>query len=88
MTAGELAWMREVSQRYAYPGVMLRYALAAGLNGEPGTAEAVLRSLCHMHPRERCVELHDAWRELLIKYPSLQTIRLPPRPETAGTVAG
>jgi hypothetical protein len=81
MPAGEVEWMRHVAQRYSYPGVMLRYALAAGLNGDAAAAQHVLRSLCRMHPRARCSELHDAWQGLVKTYPQLQSIALPERPD-------
>ncbi|MBI5718228.1 MAG: O-antigen ligase C-terminal domain-containing protein [Burkholderiales bacterium] len=78
MPAADLAWMRQVAGRFGYPGVMLRYATAAGLNGQHAEAEATLRSLCHMHPAPRCAEMRDAWRELTTRYPELRSISVPP----------
>jgi O-antigen ligase len=61
MSVAELDWMRAVSQRNPFPPGMLRYALAAGLNGRPAEAGLTLRRLCAMHPAERCKEGREAW---------------------------
>ncbi len=80
MSADEVDWMRKVSERFAYPPAMFRYALAAGLNGHPGQAELTLRRLCRMHPAQRCEEGAEAWKGLREKYPELQPVTFPPIP--------
>lgn len=83
----EIAWMKQVAERFGYPGVMLRYATAAGLNGRRAEAEAILRSLCHMHPAPRCIEMRDAWRELAARYPELRSIVVPEPPGSSKEAA-
>ncbi|WP_119292606.1 PglL family O-oligosaccharyltransferase [Azohydromonas sediminis] len=77
MTAEDLQAMRRVAERFGYPPVLLRYALAAGLNGEPATAALTLERLCLIHPRPRCDEGRIAWVSLGERYPALRAIRYP-----------
>jgi hypothetical protein len=77
MTPEELDFMRKVSERYAYPPSMFRYALAQGLNGQPDGASLTLLRLCRIHPVERCQEMRDGWPALLGRYPQLAAVRLP-----------
>jgi Virulence factor membrane-bound polymerase, C-terminal/O-Antigen ligase len=77
MSAEQLAWMRRVSERYPFPPVMLRYALAAGLNGDPAAAARTLKNICHMHPWERCAEARQAWPVLQARYPQLAAVPTP-----------
>ncbi len=74
----ELDAMRRVSQRFAYPPVMFRYALAAGLNGRPDVAQDSLGRLCRSYPLQRCEEAIVAWRQAQGKFPVLARIA-PPR---------
>lgn len=80
MTAAEVDWMRRVAERFGYPPVMFRYALAAALNGRPEQAARTLDSLCRIHPRERCDEGRDAWSTLQQRYPQLRSIPWPREP--------
>ncbi len=80
MTPEEVEWMRRVSERFAYPSVMFRYALAAGLNGQPDTAALTLKRLCRMHPQPRCEEAHEAWSSAREKFPALQGVEAPAMP--------
>lgn len=77
MTDGELDWMRTVSQRHAVPAAMLRYALAAGLNGREAEAADTLARLCKMHPKPRCDEAQQSWQLLQQQYPVLLRIHVP-----------
>ena len=79
MTAAEVRWMRTVTERNPMPPALLRYATAAGLNGQPGEATDALTRLCFMHGLERCREGRDAWQKLQQTYPKLETIAFPPR---------
>ena len=72
--------MRIVAVRFAYPPVMLRYALAAGLNGKPDEAAETLRRLCAMHHPERCQEARDAWLAAQTKFPVLLLVQPPSVP--------
>lgn len=80
MSTEQIDWMRRVSQRNAMPPAMLRFALAAGLNGRPLEAGDTLRKLCKMHPIERCEEGAQAWKALGQQYPELRPIEFPPVP--------
>lgn len=73
----EVEQMRVVSERFAYPPVMFRYALAAGLNGQPEVASRTLGRLCRIHPAPRCEEGRGAWAALQQRYPQLQPIVWP-----------
>jgi hypothetical protein len=77
MSAEQLTWMRRVSERYPFPPVMLRYALAAGLNGDPAAATATLIRLCKIQPKERCAEARQAWPALQAQYPQLSQVPSP-----------
>lgn len=74
MRAEELDWMRVVSTRYATPPAMLRYAIAAGLNGQSQEARTTLARLCKVHPLPRCEEAAQAWRELQGRHSELRAI--------------
>lgn len=73
----EVEAMRRVSSRYAYPPAMMRYAIAAGLNGRSAEAELTLRRLCAMHAPQRCQEARDAWQTAQSRYPQLRAIPVP-----------
>ncbi|MBA4175845.1 MAG: hypothetical protein C0505_04700 [Leptothrix sp. (in: Bacteria)] len=77
MTPAELASMREVSARFAYPPVMFRYALAAGLNGQPAEAETTLVRLCRMQRPERCSEAREGWQAARSRYRQLAALAFP-----------
>lgn len=77
MGGEELDWMRRVMQRNAYPPAMMRYALAAGLNGRPDEAAQTLRRICHMHPTPRCDEARVSWHEAQRQFPVLGGIPPP-----------
>lgn len=64
--------MRKVSERFGYPPVMFRYALAAGLNGQPEISQQTLQRLCRIHGPQRCMEARDGWTALQARYPQLQ----------------
>lgn len=72
MLPEQVEWMRKVSDRFGYPPVMFRYALAAGLNGQPDIAQETLQRICRIHGPQRCMEARDGWRALQSKYPPLQ----------------
>jgi hypothetical protein len=81
MTSQELDMMRTVSQRFAPPAAMLRYALAAGLNGREAEASRTLKVLCHMWTAVNCDEGRDAWKSAQEKYPRLRAIAYPESPD-------
>ncbi|WP_162143880.1 PglL family O-oligosaccharyltransferase [Acidovorax sp. JHL-9] len=73
MAPEQVDWMRKVSERFGYPPVMFRYALAAGLNGQPEVAQQTLARLCRIHEPPRCTEAREGWAELQVRY-----LQLPP----------
>jgi hypothetical protein len=77
MTPEELDAMHRASQRWAYPPMMLRYALAAGLNGNPEVARLTLLRICSMHLRTRCDEARESWVNAQKRYPELQVVPPP-----------
>lgn len=77
MTPDELEFMRQVSERFAYPPTLLRYALANGLNGEPARAQDTMRRLCSVNLATICDEARSAWRQAQARYPQLPSIPQP-----------
>lgn len=77
MRTDQVDWMRRVSERFGYPSVLFRYALAAGLNGQPEVAREALARICHIHPPVRCLEAHEGWVALQVRYPQLADVMAP-----------
>lgn len=77
MRAEQVDWMRKVSERFGYPPVLFRYALAAGLNGQPEVARETLARICRIHELLRCVEARESWAALQVRYPQLLGITVP-----------
>jgi hypothetical protein len=77
MSAAEIEQMKNVSLRFAYAPAMFRYALAAGLNGDPAAAQLTLGRLCRIHLTPRCDEAREAWQSLQQRYPELASVRVP-----------
>lgn len=71
MPPDKVDWMRKVSERFGYPSVLFRYALATGLNGQTEVAHETLARLCRIHEPQRCIEAHEAWMALQARYPQL-----------------
>lgn len=80
MTSAEVEAMRSVAMRYAHPPVLLRLALAEGLNGQPEAARDTLRRLCAMHVAARCTEGRESWLALQQQYPVLAAVPAPDVP--------
>lgn len=72
-----LEWMRRVAARNPTPPVLLRYALAAGLNRRPDDARRALVVLCKTAKATSCDEANSAWLELRKRYPELKSIAVP-----------
>lgn len=68
MTAADLLWMRTVTDRYPMPPLLLRDALAAGLNGQPERALRRLEQLCAIHRPAQCVQAEQQWHALQQRY--------------------
>lgn len=78
MTAEQLDWMRSVTLRNHFPPALLRYALAAGLNGRPDESARMLSAICHINPPARCLEGRDAWHAAVQRWPKLAEVVIPP----------
>ncbi|QDL35936.1 hypothetical protein [Rhodoferax sediminis] len=57
--------------------VLFRYALAAGLNGQPEVARDTLARICRIHEPKRCVEAREGWAALQVRYPQLAGVAAP-----------
>lgn len=77
MRPDQVEWMRKVSERFGFPPVLFRYALAAGLNGQPEVARETLARICRIHEPQRCMEAIEGWAALQVRYPSLVGITVP-----------
>jgi hypothetical protein len=77
MSTEDLDRMRRVAERFMPPAVLLRYALALGLNGQEAESARQLRLICHLWPKKQCTEGRDSWKLAKAKYPALQLIAYP-----------
>lgn len=77
MRPEQVDWMRKVSERFGYPPTLFRYALAAGLNGQPEVARETLARICRIHEPQRCIEAREGWAALQMRYPQLVGITVP-----------
>lgn len=77
MSAADLARMRDVAHRYPQPPVLMRQALAAGLNGDSAGAARSLALICRMHNTARCDEARQSWSALQRQHPKLLGVALP-----------
>jgi len=80
MSPEQVDWMRNVSERFGYPPVLFRYALAAGLNGQPEVARETLARICRIHEPQRCLEAKEGWATLRVQYPDLGDIAVANKP--------
>lgn len=79
MSSKDLDWMRKVSERYGFSTVLLRYALATSLNGQPDVAGESLARICRIHQPRRCDEALETWVALQVIYPQLSAVAMPAR---------
>ncbi len=77
MPLDERERMRVVALRWAFPPLLLRQALIAGLHGDVAGAERQLALVCSLHSHERCQEGRESWLQLQVRYPQLKAVRLP-----------
>ena len=69
--------LRAVQRRFAPPAALLRYALAAGLNGRDDEAIRNLRLVCSLWPMTNCEEGRVSWTAAQAKFPQLARIAFP-----------
>lgn len=80
MSPAELDNMRTISKRFTPPAVLLRYALAMGLNGEPAESTRSLRVLCQIWTEKNCEEGRESWGKLQAQFPQLAAVPFPSAP--------
>lgn len=73
-----MQWVRDVATRQPLAPAMLRYALAAGLNGQVEEAKEVLARICKMHSANLCADGRASWSTLQQQHPELRNISFPP----------
>lgn len=82
MSPEELARFEAVANRFAHPPVLLRLALAQGLNGRPQAAAETMQRLCAIHLPVRCAEGRESWILLQSNYPALSAVPPPLLPDS------
>jgi hypothetical protein len=70
--------MRAISQRFMPPAVLLRYALALGLNGHEAESARQLKLICQLWKDRQCDEGRESWAKAQAKFPQLLAILYPP----------
>ncbi|MEX1033023.1 MAG: Wzy polymerase domain-containing protein [Cellvibrionaceae bacterium] len=77
MSQAELSWMHEVSSRFPYPPVLVRYGLALVLNGQTDQARRVFLQLRGLHGETHYRELTESLKAAEEIYPQLRALALP-----------
>ncbi|SHM81155.1 PglL family O-oligosaccharyltransferase [Rhizobacter sp. OV335] len=81
MSAAELDDMHSIAQRFGYPPVLFRYAMASALNGRPEDARHSLELLCVTQTQQQCDEGRSAWIDTRDRrYPQLAAVSYPSTP--------
>lgn len=81
MSGERLDWMRRVAERYGYPPVLFRYALALGFNNRKDDAYFALQRICQTQSEAMCEEARSNWLVMQGKYPQLVGVKMPHRIE-------
>lgn len=71
MSPAQVESMRQVAERFGFSALLLRYALAEGLNGQPEIASRSLETLCHIHLPRKCHDAVEEWKEMQERFPEL-----------------
>lgn len=74
MSKDELIQMGEVAQRFPFPPVLFRYALALAMNGDSEQAKLQLDRLRHLHPPARWEEAMEGLETMARQTPQLQPL--------------
>lgn len=80
MAPEQIDWMRVVARRFAAPGALERYALAAGLNGRPDEALRALSLMCRMSLPRHCDRARVVWQQRAAHHPALLAVPYPTTP--------
>jgi len=81
MSDERLDWMGKVAERYGYPPVLFRYALALGLNNRQEAASFALQRICQTQSEAMCEESRSNWAVMQKRYPQLSEVKMPYRVE-------
>lgn len=77
-TDADVALMRKVADRFGYPPVLFRYAIATALKGDRVEANLALIRICKQHPVPVCSEAQENWSSLQNgRYPELRSVPFP-----------
>jgi Virulence factor membrane-bound polymerase, C-terminal/O-Antigen ligase len=77
MTTADLDRLRRVTTRYAQPGSLTRYAIAAGLNGRIDDARRSLALLCNLWREAHCHRARREWAAWQGSHDALRAIEFP-----------
>lgn len=78
MSPAALQQMRKVAERFGYPPVLFRYALALAINNQPSFAQKEINILCKNYINARCEEGRDLWQKLSDStYPEIKFVHWP-----------
>lgn len=76
----DIAWLRTVSQRFATPPALLRYAAATGVRGDSTEAMHTLQILCSISLPKYCDEGREKWTQMSERFPALLQVAFPQTP--------
>ena len=74
MSVVELMRVKNVSERFPFPPVLFRSALAYGLNEDMENSKIKLELICGIYSIERCSEAHEGWDILRKRFPQLNGV--------------
>jgi len=72
MSTEQLDWMRDLTRRNPMPAALVKYALAAGLNGRQEESARVRETICSLYSPKICVISRSIWAAALKQYPQLR----------------
>jgi O-antigen ligase len=81
MSESQLDWLRMVSRRYPSPGALMRYAVAAGLNGRNEDALRSLQIMCRIAVQRHCDSGRRIWAAQAQWHLQLRAIPYPETPK-------
>jgi O-antigen ligase len=76
----DIDWLRTVTQRYATPPALLRYAVATAVRGNGGEAQRALQILCRIYKPKYCDQGRAYWQGLAARLPGTSQVSYPGTP--------
>ena len=77
MPPEDVELLRRVSALRPGGTLLMHYARAAALNGQPREAGAALARLCQLSPAFLCTKVLNAWADMAAQEPALQAVAVP-----------